>query len=50
MPPAEDVDRMPALRAQADAWSYSLGHMVAVAILAELLESSGRPDLAYEVL
>jgi hypothetical protein len=24
--------------------------MVAVAILAELLESSGRPDLAYEVL
>lgn len=47
---AEIVDRKPALAAYADAWSSSIGHMTAVSIMAELLESTGRGDLAYKVL
>jgi tetratricopeptide (TPR) repeat protein len=43
-------DRIAALRTYADRWSYSLGHMLAVAIMAELLESSGRHELAYQLL
>lgn len=43
-------DRIAALRRHADRWSSSLGHMLAVAIMAELLESSGRPELAYQLL
>ncbi len=43
-------DRIAELRAHADRWSNSLGHMLAVAIMAELLESSGRPELAYQLL
>jgi tetratricopeptide (TPR) repeat protein len=43
-------DRIAALRTHADRWSSSLGHMLAVAIMAELLESSGRPQLAYQLL
>jgi tetratricopeptide (TPR) repeat protein len=43
-------DRITALRTHADRWSSSLGHMLAVAIMAELLESSGRPQLAYQLL
>ena len=49
-PVAQEVDRIGDLRAQANSWSYSLGYMVAVSILAELLKSSGRADLAYQVL
>jgi len=47
---ADAVDRKPALAAHADAWSTSIGHMVAVSIMSELLESTGRGDLAYKVL
>ena len=43
-------DRIAELRTHADRWSNSLGHMLAVAIMAELLESSGRPELAYQLL
>jgi tetratricopeptide (TPR) repeat protein len=46
----EPADRLATLRTHADRWSYSLGHMLAVAIMAELLESSGRPELAYQLL
>lgn len=48
--PAVAVDRVPEVRAHADQWVASLGTMVASAILAELLESGGWPELAYEVL
>lgn len=44
------VDRAPALRASADAWAGSLGHMVSVSIMAALLSSSGRDELAFELL
>jgi tetratricopeptide (TPR) repeat protein len=49
-PSPDPVDRLPALREHASVWSQSLGHMTASAILAELLESSGRPELAYQAL
>jgi len=52
-PPCEvtpGVDRMAAVTAHADLWAGSLGHMLAVAIITELLESSGRQALAFELL
>jgi tetratricopeptide (TPR) repeat protein len=38
------------LTSHAHAWADSLGHMICVAIMAELLESSGRSSLAFELL
>ena len=49
-PAAAPVDRMALIHAHADAWAGSLGHMLAVANLAELLDASGRHDIAYELL
>jgi tetratricopeptide (TPR) repeat protein len=44
------VDRSPTIAAHAAAWSSSLGHMVTVAVMAALLESSGREELAFDLL
>ncbi len=42
--------RTAAVAEHADRWASSLGHMVSVAIMAELLESSGRSGLAFDLL
>jgi hypothetical protein len=52
-PPREAVaaaDRKTAVSTHADQWAASLGHMLVVAIMAELLESSGRQKLAFDLL
>jgi SIR2-like domain len=43
-------NRLAAVTAHADAWAESLGHMLCVAIMAELLGSSNREPLAFELL
>ena len=50
--PAEvaPVDRTPAIAAHAAAWASSLGEMVTVAVIAGLLDSSGREELAFDLL
>ena len=48
--PATAVDRTPATAAHAQAWAESLGHMVTASIMAALLDSSGRGELAFELL
>ena len=44
------VDRSPAIAAHAAAWASSLGEMVTVSVMAGLLESSGREELAFDLL
>jgi tetratricopeptide (TPR) repeat protein len=44
------VDRTPAIAAHAAAWASSLGEMVTVAVIAGLLESSGREEVAFDLL
>ncbi len=47
---ATATTRLAAVDAHADGWAESLGHMLSTAILAELLEATGRSELAFELL